>query len=147
MEIILLKDILKLGKKYEIKTVRDGYGRNFLLPQKFAVLKTAISAKNLESMKQSELAKKDLAEKEIIVSLDKLKEKEIVIYEKANEKGELFGSVNMGRISEELKKEGFNIPEEYIILEHNIKHLGEYDIEIKAGNNSEKIKLKVEKEK
>lgn len=146
MEIILIKDVPKLGRKYEIKTVRDGYGRNFLLPQKFAVLKTAISLKNLESMKQANTAKRESKEKEIISSFDKLKEKEIIAREKANESGELFGSVSAQKISENLKKEGFNIPEEYIKLEHNIKHLGEYEIEIKIGDNSEKIKLKVERE-
>lgn len=146
MEIILIKDIPKLGKKYEVKTVRDGYARNFLLPQKFAVLKNAMSVKNLESMKQAELIKRDLAEKEIIAIIKALKGKEFITREKANEDGELFGSVSAQKISENLKKEGFNISEEYISLEHNIKHLGEYDIEIKVGDNNGKFKLKVEKE-
>lgn len=146
MEIILMKDIPRLGRKYEVKTVRDGYGRNFLLPQKFAVLKTALSLKNLESMKQANTVKRESAEKEIISSFEKLEGKEIIMREKANENGELFGSVSAQKISEKFKKEGFNIPEEYINLEHNIKHLGEYEIEVKTKDNSEKIKLKVEKE-
>lgn len=146
MEIILIKDIPKLGKKYEVKTVRDGYARNFLLPQKLAILKNTMSVKNLESMKRAELIKRDSAEKEIITVINALKDKEFIMREKVNENGELFGSVSSQKISENLKKEGFNISEEYINLEHNLKHLGEYDIEIKAGNNSEKIKLRVEKE-
>lgn len=147
MEIILIKDIPKLGRKYEVKTVRDGYGRNFLLPQKFAVLKTAISLKNFESIKQADIVKRESTEKEVILFLKKLEGKEIITREKANENGELFGSVSAQKISEELKKGGFNIPEEYINLEHNIKHIGEYEIEVKIGDNNGKFKLKVEKDK
>lgn len=146
MEIILLKDIPTLGKKYDVKTVRDGYGRNFLLPQKLAALSSVINLKNLEAMRNAEQEKKAKMFKEAAVSLELLKEKEIAIKVKANEKGELFGSISVKTISDELKKQGLNIPEDCINLKEHIKHIGEHDVEIKVGDNTGKIKLKVEEE-
>lgn len=143
MEIILLKDIPTVGKKYDIKTVRDGYGRNFLLPQKLAALSSSFNLKNIEALQKAEQEKRAKSFKEIAAVLELLKEKEIVVAEKANEKGELFGSVSPKIISEELKKQGFEILEEYINLKEHIKHIGEYDVEIKIGDNIGKVKLKV----
>lgn len=146
MQIILLKDIPKFGKKYDVKIVRDGYGRNFLLPQKLAMLSSSVNLKHLEAMKKAGEEKNEKTVKEIISILAKLKEKEIVLSLKANEKGELFGSVSSKMISEELKKQGLNISEEYINLEENIKHIGEYEIKVKVGENKDSFKLNINKE-
>jgi len=143
MEIILLKDVPILGKKYDIKTVRDGYGRNFLLPQKLAALSSVVNLKNLEAMRKAEQEKKTKMFKEVALSLDLLKEKEITVIVKANENGELFGSITVKTISDELKKQGLNISEEYINLKEHIKHIGVYDVEIKVGDNTGNVKLKV----
>ena len=146
MEIILLRDIPKLGKKYDLKNVRDGYGRNFLLPQKMAVLASSSSIKNLEKLRKDHLTKQEKTDQILIKSLEALHDKEIIIKENANEKGELFGSVSKEDILNELKKHGFEILEDNIVLEKNIKHIGEYDIEIKVKDKSEIIKLKVLRE-
>src|SRR3989344_9173750 len=136
MEIILLKDVPYLGKKYEVKTVRDGYGRNFLIPQKLAEFANRGKLKNLETILKTRAEKQVKIETEFIKILSELKDKEIIIKAKANENGELFGSVSKEIISEELKKQGFIVPTEYINLDKldkNIKHIGEYEIIVQAG--------------
>lgn len=146
MEIILLKDIPHLGKKYDAKTVRDGYARNFLLPQKLAMFASAAVLNNIEAMRKADDSRRAKLEKEVNSTIAALNGKEIVIAEKANEQGELFGSVSPKIVSEELKKQGFEISEEYINLDEHIKHLGEYDIEIRTGETKAILKLKVERE-
>ncbi len=146
MKVILLKDVPKLGKKYEVKSVKNGYGRNFLLPRKLAEIAVAGNLKNLEARKKIGEESKKKMEQKLFQSLEKLKGKEIIIKTKANKRGELYGSVSSETISEELKKQGFNIDSEYIQLQENIKKIGEYEIEIKIGDSVCAIKLKVENE-
>src|SRR3989338_11494683 len=121
MKVILLQDIPKLGKKYDVKNVKDGFGRNFLLANKLAELATAGNLKNLETRKKAEEIKKQKFEQMLSQTLENLKDKEIIITAKANEKGELYGSVSAAGIAEELKKQGFDIAEENILLAENIK--------------------------
>lgn len=146
MEIILLKDIPKLGKRYDLKNVRDGYGRNFLLPQKLAMLAEKTSIKSLELLRKAEEVKKGKKEKEIKDSLFALQDKEFTVSAKANEDGELFGGISANLISEELKRQGYNIPEDFIKLPEHIKHIGEYEISLEAKDIKNKFKLKVIKE-
>lgn len=143
MKIILLQDIPKLGKKYEVKNVKNGYGRNFLLPRKLAEIATKASLKNLDSRIKSEENRKTKIAEKLSLALEKIKGVGIIIKEKVNEKGELFGSVSRKAIAEKLKEEGFNIPEEYVELEENIKHVGEYDVSVNVGGIKNVLKLKV----
>lgn len=143
MKIILLKDVPKLGKKYEIKNVKNGYGRNFLLPRKMAEMATKAFLKNLDSRIKSEENRKIKIAEKLSWILEKLKERGIVIKEKTNEKGELFGSVSQKIIAEKLKEEGFDIPEECVELKENIKHIGDYEIKIKINDKEASFKLKV----
>jgi len=142
MKLILLQDIPKLGKKYDVKNVKDGFGRNFLLPNKLAELATAGNLKNLETRKKAEEIKKQKFEQMLSQTLENLKDKEIIITAKANEKGELYGSVSAAGIAEELKKQGFDIAEENILLAENIKKIGEYEIELRPGETKISFKLK-----
>lgn len=143
MKVILLKDIPKLGKKYEVKKVKNGYGRNFLLPRKLAEMATKAILKNLDARIKSEENRKIKIAEKLSWILEKFKGKEIAIKEKANEKGELFGSVSQKTIADKLKEEGFDIPEECVELKENIKHVGDYEIKIKINGKEANFKLKI----
>lgn len=147
MKIILLSDIANLGKRNEIKDVSDGYGRNFLLARKLAVLATPSAIKELESRKKRDEAEKENKKKEIEALFEKIKDKIITIKEKANEKGELFGSVDKEKILEAVKNEGFEgIKEEYIKLEKPLKSTGEHKIELGLEDLKISFLLKISQE-
>lgn len=143
MKIILLQDISKLGKKYDVKNVRGGYGRNFLLPRKMAELAIPGNLKNLEAKKIAEEKRKKTFKEKITQTLESLRSKEITLSVQANEKGELYGSVSETMVAEELKKQGFNVDEEYIKLKEKIKKAGEYEIEVNIGELKSVFKLKI----
>lgn len=133
MKIILLQDVAKVGRKYDIKNVSDGFFRNFLLPRKLAEIATPQTIKSTEIRKKQSIQEiqiqKDILEKNI-ASLEGVK---ISIKEKTNEKGHLFAGVHKEEISKILKEQkNLDIPSDLIELDHPIKEVGEY--KIKVGN-------------
>ncbi len=148
MKVILLEKIEKLGEKYEVVEVSDGYARNFLLPQSKAQMATEGNLKNLENMKEKEkmAMKEERAEIEKIIS--KLDGKEFVIKMKVGEKDQLYESVTKQKISERLEEEGFEISEKQIDLNDPIKELTEKEIDIKFNFNlNATVKIKIEESK
>jgi large subunit ribosomal protein L9 len=148
MKIILLKEINKLGKKFEIKNVKPGYARNFLIPQKLAIPAT----KGNLAWQEKELARLKLKEEQRIKSeeemLEKLNNLKLEIPVKTGIKGELFEKINSSKIVEVLEKQGFKLKKENIILKESINKVGEYLIKIKLGEGMKtEIKVKVLKEK
>jgi len=137
MKVILLKDIEKLGKQHEIKEVKDGYARNFLLPQGLVKIATEEA---LVWLKEQKLALEQKAEEklkqaqELASSIDG---QEVVIAVKVGEEDQLFESVNAQKISEELKNMGFNVNKSQVDLAEPIKELGEYPVKIKLEHNLE----------
>ncbi len=148
MKVILLKDVEKLGKEGEVKEVKDGFARNFLIPQKLAVLATKAEIVKLEELKEIESQKheKELLEfQELATQLDGL---ELEILAKVSEEEKLFGAITNIQIIEKLKEQGIKINKEYIKLENPIKETGEYEVNVELPHNLEaKIKLIVIKEK
>lgn len=128
MEVILKKNVDKLGYANEIVTVKPGYGRNFLIPQGYAVLATAASKKAHEEILKQKAHKesKILAEAEAIAA--KLEGVVVKIATKAGDNGKIFGSVNTVQLAEALKKEGFDIDRKSLkIKEEPIKELGTFE--------------------
>ena len=131
MEIILKKDVEKLGFSNEIVTVKNGYGRNFLIPQGLGILATESAKKILaENLKQQ--AKKEEAE---ITAVNKIAEAlpklEIVIKAQVAEGGnKLFGSVKTSQFTEATAALGVEINDKFVKLP-KIKELGTYDAEIR----------------
>lgn len=127
MEVILTQDIPKLGYKNEIVSVKNGYGRNYLVPQGFAIIASESAKKqHAENMKQR-------AHKEAKIKADaqelaqKLESISLTIGAKASSTGKIFGSVNTIQIAEAIEKQGFAIDRKMIIIkESNIKELGQY---------------------
>ena len=116
MEIILLTDIANLGHKDDIVDVKQGYGRNYLIPQGYAILATPsarkVVAENLRQRAHKEAKLKAEAE-EIAAQLAEVK---LTIGAKTSSTGKIFGSVNSIMISESLKEKGFDIDRKKIVL-------------------------------
>lgn len=128
MEIILKKNVDNLGYANETVTVKPGYGRNFLIPQGYAVLATASAKKaHAEVMKQkAHKESKILAEAEELGA--KLAESAIKIVTKAGDKGRIFGSINTVQLSEALKAAGLEVDRKSIkIKDEPIRELGTYE--------------------
>lgn len=147
MKVILLKDVENVGKKYEVKDVKPGFARNFLIAQDLAKLATESNLEWLESQREviQKEAEEDLkASQELASKLDDL---ELVIVDKVNEEGHLFDSVNAQKISEKLKEMGFEVKKSQINLEKPIKEVGEFAVKITLEHNLEaEIKVVVSKE-
>ena len=131
MEIILKKDVDRLGYKNDLVKVKNGYARNFLIPQGMAVLATVSAKKVLaENVKQrAHKEAKIIAEvEELALQIAKL---DLKVGAKAGEKGKIFGSVNNIQLAEALKEAGFEIDRKKIVLESDaIKNLGAYEATI-----------------
>ena len=125
MKVILLQDIDKLGKKYEVKEVKDGYARNFLLPRGLVKIATEEALVWLEEKKSLLEEKAEEKLKQIQDLASRVDGQEVVIIVKVGEEGQLFESVSAQKISEELKKMGFDIKKSQIVLDEPIKELGE----------------------
>ncbi len=124
MEVILIQDVTNLGYKNDIVKVRDGYGRNYLIPNRLAVIANDSNRKQLaENMKQQahKLAKQ-LADAKALA--EKLSATLITLPVKANEDGKIFGSITTAQVSEALKAQGFDIDRKIITVE-SVKELGE----------------------
>lgn len=131
MEIILLENIAGLGYKDDIVTVKGGYGRNFLIPQKKAVVASESAKKMLaENLKQR--AHKLAKEKEDAEALAaKVSEVKVLIKTKTSTSGKIFGSVTNIQIAEELAKAGFELDRRYITLNEGVKSVGNYVATVK----------------
>ncbi len=130
MQVILTKNVDKLGYKDDVVTVKPGYGRNFLIPQGYAILATTSSLKShAEKLKQrAHKESKILAEAEAIAA--KLEGVTLKIGTKAGENGKIFGSVNTIQLAEALKAQGFDIDRKSLkIKEEPIKEVGTYEAE------------------
>ncbi|MDI6602867.1 MAG: 50S ribosomal protein L9, partial [Patescibacteria group bacterium] len=137
MRVILLQDIEKLGKKYEIKEVKAGYARNFLIPKGLAKPATKEALKWLESQKEIEEKKAEEELKKIQEIATIVDGQEITIPVKVGEEGQLFESITAQKISERLKEMGFEIKKSQVDLAKPIKELGEFPVKIKFEHNLE----------
>ncbi|MEA3444850.1 MAG: 50S ribosomal protein L9 [Bacteroidota bacterium] len=132
MEIILKKDINNLGLKDDIIKVKSGYGRNYLIPQGFAMLATP-SVRKVHSENIKQKAHKEAALKEEALKLAaQLEVKKLSIGAKTSSTGKIFGSVNTIQIAEAIAKKGFEIDRKSISIEGDIvKEVGTYNAKIK----------------
>jgi|YelNatPaOPRAMG01_1025707.scaffolds.fasta_scaffold11865_2 large subunit ribosomal protein L9 len=147
MKVILLKDIEKLGKTYDVVEVKDGFARNYLIPQKKAIPLTDKNLKYIEEQKKKILREKETEKKKACELAKKLEGKSINVLMKVHDNDQLYGSVTAQKISEALEQEGFKIDKKCIILDEPIKSLGVFDCLIRLHPEVEtKIKVWVVKE-
>jgi len=148
MKVILLQDIEKLGKRHEVKEVKNGYARNFLIPQGLVKIATDKALEWLKIQKETGEKKAEQALKTIQEIASTLDGQEVIISVKVGEDGQLFESISVQKIFDELKKMGFNVKKKQIDLVEPIKELGEFPVKIKLDHNLEpEITIVVSEEK
>jgi large subunit ribosomal protein L9 len=147
MKVILLKDIKNLGKEGDVKEVADGYARNFLLPKNLVKIATKKALKELEKEKELEAKKAEKELKAIQGIVSQVDGQEIGISRKLKKDGEIYGSITPHKISQVLKKKGFDVKKAQISFKEPIKKLGEYPITVNFDHGLEaEVKVIVSEE-
>jgi large subunit ribosomal protein L9 len=130
-QIILTAAVDNLGAEGDTVTVADGYARNYLFPKGLAMPATAANLRRVESLRKKRAATLAAQLDEAQAVAAKLVKQSYTITAAAGEDGKLYGSVTSADISETLKKEGIEIDRRKIALEHPIRELGVYDVDVR----------------
>ncbi|WGH26968.1 MAG: 50S ribosomal protein L9 [Candidatus Bostrichicola ureolyticus] len=139
MKIILIKNLKNLGVKYDILNVKSGYARNYLFPNKYAILATTSSIKEIIEIKKQKNKKNKILYDKNKDLLNKISSLKIKICFNTDSKGKLFGSINEQLIINFLKEKNILIKKENInILNKNIKNIGIYKANLELDNNLKK---------
>jgi len=137
MKVILLQKIDKLGDKYEIKEVKSGYARNFLIPNGLVKPATKDNLEWLKAEKEKVTEKAEEELKTIQGKAEAIDGQEIVIPVKVGEDNQLFESITPQKISDKLKELGFEVKKNQIALKEPIKEVGEFSVKINFRHNLE----------
>lgn len=143
MQVILRADIQRLGKAGDLVTVKEGYARNFLIPQGLAVKADPKNVKALEHARQGIERQVQKQERETERLAQALESLSLTFIRQASEEGKLFGSVTNLDIQEELNKAGIGVERKKVILKEPIKSLGESQIAVKIGQKEAWVKISV----
>lgn len=142
MKVILLEDVTRLGQKGDVKEVKKGYARNFLLRRNLVKPATPETLKEVEKLRAQKEIELRAAQSEFQTMIDKLNNITVVLEAKANEQGGLFRAITKKQIVSGLAKQGFTMLEEDdIYITEPIKKIGEYIVTIQRGNTSGKLKI------
>lgn len=137
MKVILLEKVDKLGRKYDIVNVKDGYALNFLFPKKYAERATAARIEEVQKLLQEELVRKEEILANAAAIAKKLDGKTYKIEEKVSDKGHLFGSVAVSDVLELLKeKEKVELDKDHVKLDKPIKEVGEHKIALQLTDDA-----------
>jgi len=136
MRVIFLEDVAKIANAGDIKEVADGYGRNFLIPKKLAVLANAPEASLVETQKKIKAKREAKSRQDMLELAEKLEGKEIIIKGRSGTNERLHGSITNADIADELQnREGLLIDKRKIELDEPIHQLGNYEITIKLASD------------
>lgn len=138
MEVILIQDVDNLGGKNELVKVKNGYARNYLIPQKFAVEANPSNLKQLQERLKVATKKEAALLAEINKVVDTLKASPIKITAKTGTSGKIFGSVTSLQIARAIREQkGYEIDRKRITITDDIKELGTYKANFDFGNNNQ----------
>lgn len=147
MKVLFIDNVENVGKRGDIKEVKDGFARNHLLPKNFAIRATNSNIKSWEKRLHALKLKDTKIFEDAQAIANSLQNTTITITAKAGEEDKLFGSVNSQNIADSLNAEGHNISRKNIQIKEPIKKLGEYSIAVKIHPEvTASIALKVVKE-
>lgn len=144
MEVILKQDMPNLGNANDVVKVKNGYGRNYLIPRGYAVMATSSAKKiNAENLKQR-AHKEEKIKNEALENAKKLEKVSLTIGAKTSSTGKIFGSVNTIQIAEALKEKGFEVDRKNItIAEDQIKEVGTHKVTVKL-HKEVKVEVSIE---
>src|SRR3989344_1533072 len=144
MKVILLEDVKGIGKKYDVKEVKGGYARNFLIPKNLAKPTSAEALKKLESLQASWKLKKNTIRKELETVAKNIQDRSLIFFLKVDDKNNPFGSVTKEMILSAIRDNAFVTKERVDIkLDRPLKELGEYEVEVEFKKGI-KTQLKIE---
>ena len=131
MEVILKEDIINLGFKDDIVTVKDGYGRNYLIPQKKAVIASESAKKMLAEELRQRAHKLEAVKQEAQALGEKIDGLHLEIKAKTSKYGVIFGSVTNIQLAEALAEKGFEIDRKIIQIKKAVKEVGDYEAQVR----------------
>jgi len=144
MKIILLQDVSKVGKKWEVKNVADGFAQNSLIPRRLAEAATGAAVKRAEAARADSDTKRVMGADALAKNLKKIEGARVEISAKANEHGHLFAAIHENDILKALKqKTGVEVAPEFLKIVHPIKTAGEHRIDVSAGDAKTHFTLSV----
>ena len=147
MKVILLKDVENLGKKHEVKEIKNGHARNFLIPKGLAKPATPETLRWLEIQKEIATKKEEENLKGAAELVSKIDGLEVSFTVKTGDKGQLFEKITPQRITEKMREMGFEVKKDQIIMAEPIKEIGEFPVKIKFEHNLEaEIKIIITEE-
>lgn len=145
MKIILLKDVQKVGKKYETKDVSDGFALNSLIPRGLAIAATPDVVKRIGLEKAKIEGERKVHEELLRENMKKLESTTLTMSGKANDKGHLFASFHAGELAAELSKQAhIQIDPSFIKLKSPLKAIGEHIVEVEAEGKKGKFKVVIQ---
>lgn len=148
MKVLLLQDVKGLGKAGDVKDVADGYGRNYLIPNKLAVAATPSELKKAASLKAAAKQREDRLAREVRVLAERIAETELILKAKVGEQHRLYGSITSADIAEALEKQiGQAIDKRKIALAEPIKQLGTFKVPVHLAPGVEsQVTVRIEAE-
>ncbi|CAM3312954.1 50S ribosomal protein L9 [Rhodothermus bifroesti] len=147
MKVLLLQDVEKLGHEGEVVTVRDGYGRNYLIPKGLAIQATPSVLKDLAERQRQQARKRARLREEADRMAAELAKTEVVIRAKVGEENRIFGTVTAAQVAEHLSRQGFEIDRRRIEMPEDIRMLGVYTARIRLHPEvTATVKIRVEPE-
>jgi large subunit ribosomal protein L9 len=146
MKVILLKDVPKLGKRFDIKDVSSGHAINLLIPQGLVVTATPDALKRFEVQKKQVEGERAIHEELLVKNIKGLDGITLNIAGKANDKGHLFAGLHREEIAKEIEKQTrLQVDPSFIQLDQPLKEIGEHTVVVKGGGKEAKFKVVVTK--
>ena len=137
MKVILLKDSNKLGKEGDTVEVKDGYARNYLIPQGLAFVATKGSSKRLEEIKRVRAKIEERRKQDFSKVKEKIEKISLTVTAEAKDDEELYGTINEAQILKLLQSEGIELEKDSLILDEPIKKLGVYNLKVNVYSGVE----------
>lgn len=132
MKVILTDNLPKLGEVGDVCDVADGYARNYLLPQGFAIVATPGALKQVDNLKRQEVRRRDRVRGDALIFKDSLEELSLVFQAKVGETGRLYGSITSGDIAERIEEvTREQIDRRKIVLDNPLRQLGSFEVPVR----------------
>lgn len=144
MKVILLKDIHKVGQRYDVKEVAPGFAMNQLIPQKLAERATPAAMKALEAKRAEVEAKRAQEMEALLADAGKIESAEVEMEAKANDKGHLFAGIDADAISKAIgEAAGITLSPKFIELKEPLKEVGTHEVIVKIGEKEVKARVQI----
>jgi len=137
VQVILLKDSKKLGKEGDTVEVKDGYARNYLIPQRLAFVATKGSFKRLEEIKRVKAKIEEKKKQDFLKIKEEIEKISLTVTAEAKDDEELYGAINEVQILKLLRSEGIELEKDSLVLDEPIKKLGVYNLKVNVYSGVE----------